>query len=419
MPPERRRISRSASLHRLQSDRSMSLGVEEPEKRRKHRSASLQCGSSDEKRSSASKTEKDSEKPRRPRMRRSNSLRCAASNFQEALKASTRHYKESKEANGFMTSDRPALKAHKSSAEVIMRLSEATEATPPPISRSRSDDLTKLSQSLHVGRSQSMVMSGGMDLKDSLSQTLHGGRSRGGSMLGSLSQSMHVQRSQSIAYAYSSSNSSRLSNPLFERDLIGRRGSLTRSQNRRQSLGMMGSSSGSFQRKPEPTDDSLSFLTCAVELRRRKHYEKCSKSAVTIQRIARGWLVRYIIADGQEKPDKITSRRKSHTKKNSQKDQGPEKRSVLRTKSYSSRIELDGLSLTALTSHTRQHRSRPSLLKRTDAVQLPAKDNAAITLSNDENLEENLCAMFRSNIAGAAARARRRSCYGRIDGLCA
>jgi hypothetical protein len=35
-----------------------------------------------------------------------------------------------------------------------------------------------------------------------------------------------------------------------------------------------------------------------------------------------------------------------------------------------------------------------------------------------DDLEEDLCNMFRSNIAHVTARARRRSCYGRIDGIC-
>eukprot|EP00977_Amphora_coffeiformis_P024629 scaffold16502_cov177-Amphora_coffeaeformis.AAC.2 len=189
----------------------------------------------------------------------------------------------------------------------------------------------------------------------------------------------------------------------------------------------------------------------AVQRRRRKHFEKCEKAATEIQRMARGWLAR----SHSNIPRRNLNRRKGHkqgktgkVEKNSKKEKksktvktvetghncaSPTRRdapppesnltpmqSAMRKSSRrlgASQRDVTSSSTGAsgrkLLSSSFVRGSQISLMSRSmDARTLSCSSKSLLPEAEDTELEQNLCNMFRSNIASVTARARRRSIHG-------
>lgn len=331
---------------------------------------------------------------RRRRKARSNSLLCAASDYKDVLRASARHYKESQENKKVTTGTETKV----TKSRMLSRLRDPPSRSSGAPGRSVSDArlIDSLSQSLHAdtarmeGKNRRASLSQSSFMGGSRRSLLDNSRMEGKNRRASLSQTSHIGGSRRSLVDSSHMWTS-------HRSVVG---SFADSSFNAPSLGVMGQKHNLDE--VAPSGESQSFLTHAVEIRRRKHFQKCSKSATLIQKVARGWLVRSRHGRIGESPKSS----KSSSKNKSKNGRESEKRNCAST----------------------SRKTRPSLLARSVHSSLLSKTAPGLEASfvNEQSilpgddLEADLCNMFRSNIADVTARARRRSsCYARVGGICA
>ena len=171
-----------------------------------------------------------------------------------------------------------------------------------------------------------------------------------------------------------------------------------------------------------------------VQRRRKKHFDKCAKASTQIQRIARGWLVRHRLNPDRNTKKTVHKLKKSNKGKQ-QKETKKERDLSLSPDKLISISPLHGPTLTPLQNAMRLSLRRLGASERELANQLSASQNDLLSNSfvrrsidpellvyqnnnkdeDDEDLEQNLCSMFKSNIANVTARARRRSIRGEMS----
>ena len=194
-----------------------------------------------------------------------------------------------------------------------------------------------------------------------------------------------------------------------------------------------------------------------VQRRRKKHFDKCAKASIQIQRIARGWLVRNCLHPNknnkrkghEHKEHKRTHHRDKHHHHATDKEvKKPSKEKEERDLCLSPERLIDDPSLDepAMTpiqkamrlSLRRLGASEKRLAEKLYASEKDLFSNSFSSLSSsfarkpsdadvllyqskddeddeEADLEINLCNMFKSNIATATARARRRSFKGEMS----
>lgn len=205
------------------------------------------------------------------------------------------------------------------------------------------------------------------------------------------------------------------------------------------------------QRKLERSSghDSSGFgMLDAVQRRRRKHFQKCEKAATEIQRMALGWLASSHLENRRLKGHK----QKDNDKKNRMEKNGKKVKDVKAKKSEETgrdaslspkNFELPPVkpTLTAMESAMRKSLRRLGASQRDimtstsqsdlfsssfvkgrqrdlmNKASVPGPSNSTpeqqlLSQPEDVDFEQNLCNMFRSNIANVTARARRRSIHG-------